>query len=596
MDSLFRLLDQATGTRRQLRRGDVLFHENNRGDSFYLVRNGRLRAIRNLDGENPVTVGEVGRGEIIGEMAVLSDAPRSASVIAIRDTHLTEYSGSDLAALPKESLLAVMRILATRIRKLMDGERDRALPNCIAVVPVQQGLPIEEYCERLVGSLKEDGGRCLWMRDRDLPSEFKGLANCDGEDFERLGQWLEEKERSEAMLLLQADYEVTPWTERCLRQADLILLLAQPIGEPVKSPAERAIERLPGKQARPRVDMVLLQNEAPYRNTAAWLANRQITRHHHVRLSDPVDKARAGRMLTGKDVSFTFGGGGARGFAHIGILRACQELGIPVDRVCGTSMGSIVSGLAAMGHNWEEITDRLRIHWTQKRKLVDYTFPLLSIDTSRGYARALQQLFGETRIEDLPINYFCVSCNLTQADVMIHREGPMAKWIGASISVPGIAPPLVENGELLVDGGLLNNLPVDIAKADGAGMVVGVDVSPETEFRLPASYSGRPQALDVFWSRISGRKKDQASAMAKPVFPTLAGILYRATSLSSVFQQDQLIRRADFYIKVNVDQFRLLEFESLDAISKIGHTTGLEKLAPVSEWVKKNRQPKSIEP
>ena len=162
MDNLFRLLDQATGTRRQLRRGEVLFHENNRSNSFYLVHNGRLRAIRDLDGENPVVIGEVSRGEIIGEMAILSDAPRSASVIAIRDTQLTEYSGEDLAALPKESLFAVMRILASRLRRLMDAERPSALPVCVVVVPVQRGLPIDDYWQVSVDATV---GRALRIRE-----------------------------------------------------------------------------------------------------------------------------------------------------------------------------------------------------------------------------------------------------------------------------------------------------------------------------------------------------------------------------------------------------------------------------------------------
>jgi predicted acylesterase/phospholipase RssA len=586
------LLGPDAGTTRHLRRGDVLFHQGNRGSSFYLVQSGRLRAIRDLDGEHPVLIGEIGRGELVGEMAVLGDAPRSASVVAIRDSQVTEFSGADLAALPKESLLEVMRVLATRIRRLLDASgRKQSLPACIVVLPVGPGLPVDEYCQRLHDSLVAAGGRCALVRGADLPAEFAGLTASDGAEFRRLGHWLDEAEGKHGMLLLQADWEVTPWTERCLRQADLILLLAKASAEPSKGPAERAIERLPGKAARPRIDLVLLQDEPPYRGTAAWLAGREITRHHHVRLHSEADKARAGRMLTGSDVSLAFGGGGARGFAHIGILRACEELGIPVDRVGGTSMGSIIGGLAAMGFGWQDVTERIRAQFIPKRRLTQFTLPLLSLDTSRRYIRALEALYGTTLIEDLPINFFCVSCNLTRASVLVHREGPLAKWVGASISVPGIAPPLVEHGELIVDGGLLNNLPVDIAKEDGAGMVVGIDVSPQTEFRLPAAYSGRPQAWDVLWSRISGRRRDDPSSLAKPVFPTLAALLYRATSLSSVAGMEKSVRLADCYIKLPVDGYRLLDFEALDPISAIGYESGLTDLQPVAEWVRTRRQP-----
>lgn len=582
------LLEQVDGSARFLRRGDVLFHEGNRGSSFYVVKSGRLRAIRHLDGANPTPIGEIGRGEMVGEMAVLGDAPRAASVIAIRDSHVVEFSGTDLTKLSKESLLSVMRVLALRIRRMIDSRQSHSLPSCIAVVPVSASAPLSEYCERLAASLKEAGGHAALVRPADLPAEFAAVENCDGELFHRLGGWLDELERREKLIVLQADYEVTPWTERCLRQADLILLVARAAEEPSKSPAERAIDRLPGKQARPRVDLVLLQEEPPYRGTARWLADREVVRHHHVRLHSTADRARAGRMLTGRDVTLALGGGGARGFAHIGVIRACQELGIPIDRVCGTSMGSIVAGLYAMGMDWNGMTEHLRSHFLPKRRLSQYTFPILSIDTARNYEKALRRLYGNTEIEDLPVNYFCVSCNLTTASVVIHRSGSLAKWIGASISVPGIAPPYVERGELLVDGGLLNNLPVDIAKADGAGMAIAVDVSPETEFRLPSSYSGRPQALEVLWSRITRKSRESNGFEHKPVHPTLGALLVRATTLTSVNQKDLLVKIADLYIKPPVDGFKLLDFDKLDSISEIGYTAGMSDLLGVVDWIKQS--------
>ncbi len=581
------LLNQATGTIRLLRRGDVLFHQGNRGNSFYVVQSGRLRAIRDLDGANPTVIGEIGRGEMVGEMAVLGDAPRAASVIAVRDSHVAEFSGDDLAKLPKESLLSVMRILALRIRRMIDSRQNQSLPSCIAVIPIAPDLPMDDYCDRLTISLSDAGGHGALVRQADLPSEYATIDNCDGDAFRRLGDWLDDLERREKLIVLQADYEVTPWTERCLRQADLILLVARASDDPAKSPAERAIDRLPGKQARPRVDLVLLQNEPPYHGTARWLENRDVVRHHHVRLHSPADKARAGRMLTGRDVSLALGGGGARGFAHIGVIRACHELDIPIDRVCGTSMGSIIAGLYAMGMGWSEMTEHLRSHFLPKRRLTQFSFPILSIDTARNYEKALQRLYSDTRIEDLPTNYFCVSCNLTTASVVIHRDGSIAKWIGASISVPGIAPPYVEQGELLVDGGLLNNLPVDIAKADGAGMAIAVDVSPQTEFRLPTSYSGRPQALSVLWSRLTRKSRERPGVHQKPVFPTLGALLVRATTLTSVNQKELFAKMADRYLKPPVDGFKLLDFDKLDAISEIGYTHGMTELADVTDWLQK---------
>jgi NTE family protein len=217
--------------------------------------------------------------------------------------------------------------------------------------------------------------------------------------------------------------------------------------------------------------------------------------------------------------------------------------------------------------------------------LTDYTLPLLSIDTGKRYIGMLERMFTGVQIEDMPLNFFCISCNLTLARPMVHRRGSLAKWIGASVSVPGIAPPLVESGELLVDGGLLNNLPVDIIKGEGAGTVVGVDVSPDTDLRMPDDYSGRPGAMEVLRSRVPfGRRRDEANVEDEPQgYPTLGNILYRATCLSSIYQKESLKDMADLYIKLPVSEFKMLEWGRLDDLIEIGYQVGKEKLAPIAE-------------
>jgi NTE family protein len=201
----------------------------------------------------------------------------------------------------------------------------------------------------------------------------------------------------------------------------------------------------------------------------------------------------------------------------------------------------------------------------------------------------LERMFGDRRIEDLPLNFFCISCNLTLAKPMVHRRGRLAKWIGASVSVPGIAPPLVESGELLVDGGLLNNLPVDIIKGEGAGTVIGVDVSPDTDLRMADDYYGRPGAMEVLRSLLpfgrkgKGKGSGNGSEAQPQGYPTLGNILYRATCLSSIYQKEALKDMADLYIKLPVSEFKMLEWGKIDDLVEIGYREGLKKLAPIAE-------------
>lgn len=586
------LLKEIVGVARHLPRGEVLFEEGDKGDSFYVVENGRLRAFRRSENESPVIVGEIGRGELVGEMAVLGDTVRSASIVAVRDSRVVEVSGTDLQQLPREVLLEVLRILTQRIRRMLDHKNGEALPSCIAVVPAGNDVPLDAYSQRLLESLGNNTRKSTLLRAGDIPSEFAALIEPVGHSFHRLGHWLDERESEVDTLLLQCDFTLTPWTRRCLNQADLVLLVALADSDPSKGPIEEALDQFSRPEARPRMDLVLLQKSLPYRGTARWLEKRTIGRHYHVRLDSTSDKERAGRLLAGNDVSFAFGGGGARGFAHIGILRACEELDIPVDRVCGTSIGAIIGGLAAMGLGADEITEVVRENFPPKRRLFRYTFPILSIYSANSYVKLLDRLYGDTQIEDLPINYFCVSCNLSRATLLQHRSGSLAKWVSASMSIPGLAPPLIENGELIVDGALLNNLPVDIARQDGAGLVVGVDVSSETEFCLATDYCGRPHALETLTSWLPWKRRAPSTG-ERTAIPSIVGILNRATTLSSVYHKESLKSVADCYIRVPVDGFKLLGFENLDALSERGYQTGLERLAGIARVIENREQDES---
>jgi predicted acylesterase/phospholipase RssA len=198
---------------------------------------------------------------------------------------------------------------------------------------------------------------------------------------------------------------------------------------------------------------------------------------------------------------------------------------------------------------------------------------VVSVDTGMRYIRAVEAMFGDAMIEDLPINYFCVSCNLSRAKVVTHRSGPLARWILASMSVPGVAPPYVLDGELLVDGGVLNNLPTDIARADGGGRVVGVEVSPEVDLTLPPEYNGRPSNLEVLRSRLPGRQS----------YPGLLAVLNRVSTLSSTANIESNRSHADLLIRMPVSGYKMFAWERIDELIELGYRIAIEELQPFTE-------------
>lgn len=575
-----------TGVTRELQRGEILFREGDVGHSFFVVRSGRLRALQGVDDAKPRVVGEISAGELVGELAVLCEATRTATVVAVRHSVVVEVSGDDLSHLPADCLLGIMRILAGRMRHMLTGRPPRQRPHCITLVAASRATPLAEFSRALAAALARSGAPCNRIAQSDVPVEFSRAE--PGADT-NLSRWLSGLEERGGTLLLEADAEATEWTRRCLLQADLVLIVAPAGGEPQKGAAELMLERLVDHLTRPAVELVLLQEEMPYHGTARWLEARAVRWHHHVRLQVSSDVERLARVFLGAHVAFAFGGGGARGFAHIGVVAACEELGIPIDRAGGTSMGSVVGALVAMGLPAAAIQERLRAAFLPARKLVQWTLPIISIDTSLRYQHALNSLFGATQIEDLPLGYYCVSCNLTRAAVETHRRGPLSKWVSASISYPLIAPPLVEKGEMLVDGGLLNNVPVDIAKADGAGFAVGIDVAASDAFKLPESYYGRPGASEVLVSRLvnSIPARWRARRPDRAVFPTLIDLIGRTCLLSSTREQERIKQLADLYLRLPVDQFRLLEFDRIDAIAAAGRIGALTGLQPLVAWIKR---------
>ncbi len=566
-------------------RGQLLFRQGDPGDSLFLVKTGRLRVIYNYGLPNERLIGEIGPGEPVGELALLWSSTRSATVVAVRFTALARISKTAFEEVmlhhPAEAL-EVMRVVAWRLKQSYESGPRRALPANVVVLPASRDVPLADYCTRLRESMPAWAGRCRVLTSAEVPPEIvlsaqkAGLAAMKGRHHE-LARWLSEQADQSAMNILQTDMELTPWTQRCLHQADLVVILGKAGADPTPGPTEQALSQLSNPEALPRMDLVLLHDgPPPYRDTGVWLEKRRLTRHHHVHLDSPEDRLRSGRLLTGTDLTVVLGGGGARGLGHIGVYRACQEVGLVIDRVIGVSLGSVIAGLIAQGLDWKDVAAAMRHHTLECGPLTHFTFPAISIDTGGRYFARLNEMFGDTQIEDLPLNYSCVSCSLSRARVLIHRSGPMAKWIGASSSVPGIAPPLVEAGELIADGGVLNNLPIDLARADGAGRVLAVDVSPEVDLLMAPSYFGRPGALEILWNWVRSRLGLPGSDASK--YPTIFSLLFRASILSSIPATEALRKYADLLITLPLSGFKLFDWAKIDDIIEIGRREAMEQL------------------
>ncbi len=552
--------------------------EGDPGDCFYVVVSGRLQIFSISQGA-PRVVAEIGQGETVGEMAMITGAPRSATVRAVRDSRLIRFSRPAFDRLLTEHPRAMMhlaRMIVVRFQNSVRTSRSGSAPATITLIGAGSDAPVRQLALDLVRALTAFGPT-LHLTASAVDG-FLGtpLANtaAEGAGNIRLAAWLSEQEQSHRVVVYEADEGATEWTRRCLRQADRVLFVgrggsrAEPLNE-----VETAFwhSRVTTKSA---LALVHAPNVDRPVGTDRWLQHRSVNSFFHLRCGAVRDVERLARHLFGRTTSVVLSGGGARGFAHIGVLRALDEARIPVDLIGGASQGAIIGALYAFGYDQQAILEHVHEHLVKRglHRVRDATLPIVSLFNGRRGVQMVKMMFGETRIEDLWLNYFCVSSNLTRASCEVHRTGVLHKWLRASAGIPGFYPPFPHNGDLLVDGGVLNNVPVDVARQLADGTVIAVDVAVPDDLTTSMfefdSMSG--------WRLLVDRMNPFSSA---PRLPNIAQILARTATLASIYHRESSRHLADLYLQPPVEQIGMLEWKALRDIADLGYRYAVEQIA-----------------
>ncbi|MGH8659547.1 MAG: cyclic nucleotide-binding and patatin-like phospholipase domain-containing protein [Gammaproteobacteria bacterium] len=557
------------------RSGECLMREGDESDCSFIVVSGRLR-VTDQHGEGGIRlICELGRGQTVGEMGILTGAKRAATVTAMRDTLVAKLSLAAFNRLlrnhPQDTVKhfageAVNRLWMQTLGKFRN-QNDVAN---IAIVPTGHDVRMAPFTRLLAESLAAHGST-LYLDSGSLDDYLSpsGIAQTPINDPNNgnIARWLNHQESTHRFILYQTDPGPTEWTKRCLRQADRIVLVGEARASPKQCAIEETLLRDLRYQHLPKI-LVILHDSAPYNNTAAWLKERELRHHYHVCPSEGNDIARLGRLLIGKGVGLVLGGGGARGFAHIGALKALQEAGILIDKLGGTSIGSIIGAMAAL--RWDYATMLGRALSFNYR--MDYTYPAVALTAGYNITHGLKKGFGDQKIEDLWINFFCVSTDLSTGRQWVHEQGLLWKYVRASMSIPGLFPPVIEGKSFFVDGGLVNNLPIDVLRAEeDIGYVFAFDVAGpahlETEVPIEGSFSG--------WKAFIRKLNPFASSI---VLPSLAKTLMLTSVTKSTGVNELMKNMADFYMRFPVQDYGLMDFNKLKKIAETGYAYACEQL------------------
>jgi NTE family protein len=443
--------------------GHLLFDAGANPDGVYLLTSGRLGVKTQL--KSGLTA-EIERGELVGEAGWLLDTPRSATVVALRDSELLLIPNAELDRIAARSThfsLALARLCARRLRHSNRQEYRPKRAHIFALVPNSVELDVADLATRLVDELSKSGRtELVW----------------DARATTHTATWFNRIEEVNDYVVYVANWAASGWTRQCCRQADVILMAAPAGGRMMPWPAGIA-EAAMARGARVELALVHQGSIAPG-SSAPWLEALPVTLHHH--LVEPADFGRLARLLMRRGVGLVLSGGGARGFAHLGIIRALREAKVPIDYLGGASIGAIIAAGVAMGWSDEEMQLRYRRSFVQTNPVNDYTFPLLALTRGKKVSRLLEREYGSALIEDLRCPYFCVSANLTTGRLFEHRSGSVAHALRASVAIPGVMPPVFHNDGVLVDGAAINNLPVDVMQGRAPGFVIGCDVGANRNF------------------------------------------------------------------------------------------------------------------
>ena len=440
--------------------GSPLFDLGSLCDGVYLLVGGRL-GVSLRDGAPRIA--EIGHGELVGETGWLVREPRSASVVALRDSELLLIPNASLDAATAVSTslsLALARLSARRLLRSHRPNRTLKRARVFVIVPNSEEIDVAELATRLVAELACGGSS-------ELVWDVRASTHTSA--------WFSRIEELNDYVVYVADPTESAWTRQCCRQADVILLAAR--ASAATRPWPMSISGAAVARGA-RIELALL-HDGRFETGAAtrWLAQLPSASHHH--LIDAADLGRMARLLTRRGVGLVLSGGGARGFAHLGVVRALREARVPIDFVGGASIGAIIAAGVAMGWSDEEMRHRYRRGFVDSNPVNDYTFPLVALTRGRKVARLLQREYGDVLIEDLRHPFFCMSSNLTTGLAFEHRAGPVAQALRAAVAIPGVMPPILWGGDFLVDGAVINNLPVDVMQRHAPGLVIGSDVGAD---------------------------------------------------------------------------------------------------------------------
>lgn len=557
--------------------GETLIQEGEPGECMYVLQHGRLLVSTTHHGKE-LRIGEIGVGDVVGEMSLLTDLPRSASVKAVRDCFLIKITRETFESIVQSHPHSAMEIVSSCVKRLQPSFKEKKHRiRTLTIVPCEEAVDDDLFIRQFKKALEK------YIKVKVITCDDSEYLKYKDRSETEMIDWLSNNERENDLVVYVADPSLSEWSRLCLRQADKLMLLTLP-----NAGARNEIIHFinDSKAILTEKDLIIMHpadTKLPH-DTSFLLQKFECDQHFHV--AKEKDYERLARFMLGRAVCLVFSGGGLRGIAHHGIIKAFHERGIPIDMTAGTSFGSLAGVFTALGASPEEMYGLLEKFASRINKVVDLTLPVAAL--SKG--QVLYELLTETLpehicLEDLWLPTFTVATNITEFEIKVNRHGPAWEAIRSSLSIPGIFPPVVHPEGVLVDGASMNNLPVDLMRQlNNEGTVIASVASGQPEYK---KYKGYEHALSG-WS-LAGNLFGRNNQNGEAIVPGIAETMLTASLSASTFHQEQMESMADFCFDLDVSHFKLLDVKKWEEICETGYQNAVKYLDEIGLTAEKLR-------
>lgn len=533
--------------------GEFLFKQGDFENPLYIVLSGRFRVIFD-DGSQTKILGDVANGEPIGELALFTKEPRGASVVAIRKSVVVEIKESNYFSIADKFPSLAYNITNFVIKRLNQNAirfGNSAPAKNIVLIKLQPEMDISPWTEEIreqLGNMNVEINVYTQneMLDKNIDEVFDKMENQKG------------------INLLVCDEENEIWAKQCIIYSDLVLVVSDFHSNSDMYSIEENLKLYDSNILNRKAYLLLLhpENAPTPKNTIRWLKDRKLDMHIHLRKHNAKDMRRFCRIITNNAIGLVLGGGGAKGFSHLGATKALMEAGVEFDFIGGTSAGSLFGmSMSVKDFDFHQIGILAKQGAENKPTSNDYHYPFVSLMTGKKMRKTLHEIFGEVAIEDFWVSSYSVSTNFSSASLQIHERGSAAKAVEASVAIPGIFPPVIINKHLHVDGGVMDNLPIEAMYQKPVKHIIAIALNSQATRTVEIEKV--PSAWKIFRSKFFKKKRIK--------IPGMSSILINSLVLNSLQKQSKMKSQVSFYLELDLRKFGFLDWSKWQELIDKGY-------------------------